>query len=124
MRVIVKTGGTEDFFKRARKAARKADQGEVFDTPTMTLSFGDPDRMFSVLSDTRRRLMHEIMAAPKSLNDLAITLNRPRSSVTKDVRLLEETGLVISERVPNPGHGVYKVVKAIAPRIELVASLG
>lgn len=123
MRVIVKTGDTDDFFKRARKAARKADQGEAFDTPTMTLSFGNPDRMFSVLSDTRRRLMHEIMRAPKSLNDLAITLNRPRSSVTKDVRLLEEAGLVVSERVPNPGHGVYKQVKAIAPRIELVASL-
>ncbi len=123
MRVIVKTGNTGDFFDRARAAARKADRGEPFDPPTMTLSFGDPDQMFALLTESRRRLMHEIMQTPKSLQELSAILNRPRSSVTRDVRLLEETGLVISERRPNPGHGVYKVVRAIAPKIDLVASL-
>ena len=39
----------------------------------------------------------------------------PRSSITKDVRLLEQTGCVVSERRPNSGHGVYKVVRAIGP---------
>ena len=123
MRVTVKTGDVDDFFARARQAARKADQNETFDVPSMTFSFGDPEQMFAVLSETRRRLMHEIMQTPKSLQDLAVALNRPRSSVTKDVRLLEQTGLVVSERRPNPGHGVYKMVRAVAPRIDLVASL-
>lgn len=123
MRVMVKTGGTDDFFNRARAAAQKADQGQTFDSPTITLSFGDPDHLFSVLSETRRRLMHEVMQTPKSLQELAVALNRPRSSVTKDVRLLEQSGLVVSERRRNPGHGIFKVVRAIAPQIDLVASL-
>ena len=124
MRVMVRTGDADEFFKRARVAARKADTGDKFDQPTMTLSFGEPERMFTVLSESRRRLMREVMQTPQSLQALAATLNRPRSSVTKDVRLLEQTGLLISERKTNPGHGVFKMVRAVASRIDLVASLG
>lgn len=123
MRVIVKTGNADDFFSRAGDAAKKADGGVSFDTPTMTFSFGDPDQMFAVLSEARRHLMQAVMQTPKSLQELSACLHRPRSSVTKDVRLLENAGLIISERRANPGHGIHKVVRAVAPRIDLVASL-
>jgi hypothetical protein len=43
---------------------------------------------------------------------------------TKDVGLLEKMGLVVSERQTNPGHGIQKVVRSIAPKIEMVATLG
>jgi predicted transcriptional regulator len=52
---IVRTGDVADFFDRARDAARRADQGGKFDE-TVTLSFEDPQRMFTVLSTARRRL--------------------------------------------------------------------
>ncbi len=98
---IVRTGNVADFFDRARDAARRADQGGKFDE-TVTLSFEDPQRMFTVLSTARRRLMTEV----------------------KDISLLESMGLVTSQRQVNPGHGIQKIICSVAPRIEMVATLG
>ncbi len=47
-KVSVRTGDAAGFFARARDAARKADQGKAFDGK-VTLSFEDPQRMFTVL---------------------------------------------------------------------------
>jgi hypothetical protein len=44
--------------------------------------------------------------------------------VTKDVGMLEKLGLIISNRTSNPGHGIQKVVRAVASKIEMVATLG
>ena len=120
---IIRTGDVASFFDRARTAARKADHGGKFEG-TVTLSFEDPQRMFTVLSEARRRLMAEILREPKSISELSTTLHRNRSSITKDVSLLESMGLVVSQKQINPGHGIQKVVRSVAPRIEMVATLG
>jgi len=122
-KVSIRTGDVAEFFNRAKHAARKADQGQAFDR-SVTLSFEDPQRMFTVLSESRRRLMLEIMVEPKTINDLSNRLQRNRSSITKDVGLLEKMGLIVSSRQSNPGHGIQKMVQAIAPKIEMVATLG
>jgi predicted transcriptional regulator len=122
-KVSIRTGDVAGFFSRAKDAARKADQSRNFDEK-VTLSFEDPQRMFTVLSESRRRLMLEIMEEPKTINDLTNRLHRNRSSITKDVGLLEKMGLIVSSRQPNPGHGIQKMVQAIAPKIEMVATLG
>lgn len=123
IKVSIRTGDVAGFFSRARGAARKADQGQAFDRK-VTLSFEDPQRMFTVLSESRRRLMLEIMDEPKTINDLTNRLHRNRSAITKDIGMLEKMGLIVSSRRTNPGHGIQKVVQAIAPTIELVATLG
>lgn len=120
---IIHTGDIEGFFDRARTAARKADQGGQFEG-TVTVSFEDPQRMFTVLSESRRRLMTEVLREPKSISELSSTLHRDRSSITKDVSLLERMGLLVSQKQANPGHGIQKVVRSVAPRIEMVATLG
>ncbi len=120
---IVRTGNIAEFFERARNAARRADQGGKFEG-TVTLSFEDPQRMFTVLSEARRRLMAEVIREPMTISELSNNLHRNRSAVTKDVILLERMGLVVSQRQTNPGHGIQKVVRSIAPRIEMVATLG
>ncbi len=121
--VVIRTDGVAGFFSRAKEAARKADQGEVFDGK-VTLSFEDPQRMFTVLSQARRRLMLEVMNEPRTIAELADRLHRNRSAITKDVGLLEKIGLIVSRRQANPGHGIQKVVQSVAPKIEMVATLG
>lgn len=120
---VVRTGSVEDFFGRARNAAQRADKGSQFDG-TVTLSFEDPQRMFTVLSEARRRLMAEVIREPKTISELSSSLHRNRAAITKDVSLLESMGLVTSQRQVNPGHGIQKIVRSVAPRIEMVATLG
>lgn len=122
-KVVVRTEEVSGFFARAKEAARRADQGGPFEG-LVTLSFEDPQRMFALLSETRRRLMLEVMHEARSINELSLRLHRARSSITKDVGLLEKMGLVVSERQANPGHGIQKVVRSVAPKIEMVATLG
>lgn len=120
---IVRTGDVSEFFDRARSAARRADQGGKFEG-TVTLAFEDPQKMFTVLSTARRRLMTEVIREPKTISELSTSLHRNRSAITKDVSLLESMGLVTSQRQVNPGHGIQKVIRSVAPRIEMVATLG
>ncbi len=122
-KVVVRSDSVDDFFARAKDAARRADRGERFDG-CVTFSFEDPQRMFAVLSEARRRLMLEVMHEPKTISQLSSRLHRNRSAVTKDVGMLEKLGLIVSNRQVNPGHGIQKVVKAVAPKIEMVATLG
>jgi predicted transcriptional regulator len=122
-KVVIRTDDVDGFFARAKDAARRADRGQPFDGK-ITLTFEDPQRMFTVLSDARRRLMLEVMHEPKSIIELTQSLHRNRSAITKDVGLLEKVGLVVSQRLVNPGHGIQKVVRSIAPKIEMVATLG
>ncbi|MDX8385027.1 MAG: HTH domain-containing protein [Gallionella sp.] len=120
---IIRTGDVAEFFDRARAAARKADQGAQFEG-MVTLSFEDPKRMFTVLSEARRRLITEVLRESKSISELSNTLHRNRSSITKDVSLLESMGLLVTQKQVNPGHGIQKFVRSVAPRIEMVATLG
>lgn len=122
-KVVIRTDDVDGFFARAKDAARRADRGQAF-AGKITLSFEDPQRMFTVLSEARRRLMIEVMHEPRTINELTHRLHRNRSAITKDVGLLEKVGLVISQRQANPGHGIQKVVRSIAPKIEMVATLG
>ncbi|MBS1172181.1 MAG: hypothetical protein H6R12_1011 [Proteobacteria bacterium] len=122
-KVVIRTDDVAGFFARAKDAARRADRGLPFEGK-VTLSFEDPQQMFSVLSEARRRLMLEVMREPKTINELSKRLHRNRSTVTKDVGLLERVGLLVSQRQANPGHGIQKVVQSVAPKIEMVATLG
>lgn len=121
-KVVIRTDDLDSFFSHAKDAAGRADSGQAFDGK-VTLSFEDLKRMFTVLSRERRRLMSEVMHEPKTINELTSRLRRNRSAITKDVGLLEKLGLIVSSRQSNPGHGIQKLVQAIAPKIEMVATL-
>ena len=122
-KIVTRADDVAGFFSRAKDAAGRADRGEAFEGK-VTLSFEDPQRMFTVLSQARRRLMLEVMRQPRTINELSQRLHRNRSTVTKDVGLLEKMGLLVSQRQTNPGHGIQKVVRSVASKIEMVATLG
>jgi predicted transcriptional regulator len=122
-KIAVRTDDVANFFVRAKQAALRADQGLPFEGK-VTLSFEDPQKMFTVLSQARRRLMMEVMREPRTITQLSHRLHRNRSSISKDVDMLEKVGLVVSTKQANPGHGVQKMVRSIAPEIEMVATLG
>jgi predicted transcriptional regulator len=81
----------------ARDAARKADCGDNFHEK-MTITFEDPQQMFMVLSVARRRIMIEVMKKPQTIRDLVHNLNRNRSTIVKDIRFLEQKGLLICQK--------------------------
>lgn len=56
---------------------------------TVTFSFEDPQRMFSALSEARRRLMSEVIREPRTISQLSNTPQRNCSAIPKDVNLLE-----------------------------------
>jgi predicted transcriptional regulator len=122
-KIVIRTDNVDGFFARAKDAAQRADRGQSFEEGKVTLSFEDPQRMFNVLSVARRRLMLEVMREPRTINELTHRLQRNRSAISKDVGFLEKMGLVISQRKANPGHGIQKLVRSVAPRIEMVATL-
>ena len=122
-KVVIRADDVAGFFARAKDAAQRADRSAAFEGK-ITLTFEDSQRMFTVLSEERRRLMLEVMQEPKTINELSKRLHRNRSAVTKDVGLLERVGLLVSLRQANPGHGIQKVVRSVARKIEMVATLG
>uniref|UniRef100_E6PTV5 Transcriptional regulator n=1 Tax=mine drainage metagenome TaxID=410659 RepID=E6PTV5_9ZZZZ len=121
-RVVIRNSTIQGFFARAKDAALRADNAGPFDG-TVTLAFEDPQRMFEVLTQNRQGLVRAVMHHPDTIPSLARRLKRDRTAVTRDVLLLEKLGVVISQRVTNPGHGVHKLVQAAARKIDLVATI-
>ncbi len=121
--VLVRTDSVDSFFARARNAAQKADSGDSF-SEKMTITFEDPQQMVMVMSVSRRRIMTEVMKKPQTIRDLVHNLNRNRSTIVRDVRFLEEKGLLICQKLSTECNSREQTIRPVAPRIELVAMLG
>jgi DNA-binding transcriptional ArsR family regulator len=80
----------------------------------------DLDQMFSALANpTRRQVMESLRAGPQSVSDLAAPYDMALPSFMQHLRLLEEAGLVRTEK-----RGRVRTVEACrAPMLELEAWL-
>jgi len=121
-KVIVKTGATEDFFKRGRKIAKLADQGARL-AEEKIISFEDPGDVLRLLTAARLSLFRTIKERPGSITDVAERLHRDRSAVKRDVDALERVGLVQVNPKVLPGHGWMKEVSVAARQFRLEAQL-
>ena len=122
-KTTVVTETPERFLARVKGVARQLDKGERIE-PSMTISYGDPAALFNALTKARLSLLNEVLTTELSIQQLTQRLHRDRSAVAKDVLYLERAGLLVSVKRTNPGHGVEKVVRTVAPKIHLVASIG
>jgi DNA-binding transcriptional ArsR family regulator len=60
----------------------------------------DPERLFDALGDrTRRRLVDRLVAAPMSVSALAEPLGITVTAVAQHLKVLEQAGLVATEKV-------------------------
>lgn len=110
MIVHVKTETADDFFERGKSLARRLDKGEKLSLQRI-VSFEDPEDLIKFLSKTKRALLAAIRKKPKSISLLAHELHRSRSSIDKDIQMLEAIGIVESEYIINPGHGRCRIIK-------------
>lgn len=122
MKLTIHTDGLKGFRKRALELARKMDRGERIQ-PEKGITFENPIEMAKVLTPERIRLYQTVKRRETSVTDLANGLKRDRSSVSRDVRLLELKGLLTTHQATNPGHGRVKMVAAPVERLTLTAEL-
>lgn len=81
-----------DEFKHTWK---KASRGESISAAAETICFDSVEEMQKFLSPERIRLLRAIHEKkPKSILELAKTLDRDRKNVTEDVKMLESVGLI------------------------------
>ncbi len=107
--LIVKTESLKDFFKRGRNIAKLIDQKKHI-LPTRTISFEDVHDLVKFLTETKLNLISTIRKKSLSISDLSKTLKRSRSSVDKDIQLLESVGILKSKYIANPGHGRHRII--------------
>lgn len=114
IKTIVTTGTIKDFFDRGKNISRSLDAKNKINTRKRIISFEDPKDLLRFISDKKMTLMKLIREQPDSVTALAKFLKRERSSVDRDIRILESYGLVKTHYENNPGHGKYKIVEPVS----------
>lgn len=110
----------DSFFKRGRKLAKAADQGDRIPSSAV-VAFEDVEALLHVLTAKRVLLLKQVKETPASITMLAKKLKRDRSAVTRDVQILERFGVIqVTERLL-PGHGRQKWITPLAGEIQLTA---
>ncbi len=100
---------TEDFFKRGKHTATLADEGLAL-TASKIVSFENAEDLAKVVSAAKIDLFRAVRSHSGSITELAKRLNRDRSSVKRDVDVLQSIGLVDVHTAKNAGHGTKKEV--------------
>jgi predicted transcriptional regulator len=122
MKTKVFADGFEGHVRRSLDRAAKFDRGEPVEAERI-LTFADSLHMMQCLTSERLRIFQAVRAKWLSVSALAEELGRNRGSVTRDVKVLREFGLVRLREEVNPGHGVVKIVEPVAAKVELRSEL-
>ena len=121
--VKLETGTLDEYVQRSMDRAKKLDRGEKLPAE-VRIAFEDPADLLRVLSPERLRVLRTIRTRTKpTVSGLAVILKRDRRAVSRDVKLLEELGLLRTRDEANPGHGVRTVVEPLAEKYHLEATV-
>ncbi|MDI9334468.1 MAG: hypothetical protein QM533_08825 [Cytophagales bacterium] len=115
----VQIGGEAELFASVQSALEQAERGEVIQP--RSVMYVAPDTMREALVDSRARIMEYVCRVDEvhSIEAMANELNRERSAVSRDVKVLEKIGLLAVQECVHAGHGKRKSIALAHENIEI-----
>ena len=103
-------GGENELFDSVRNTLRKAERGEAIEPKSVM--YVSPETMRKVLLKSRTKIIEYVARVKEvhSIADMAIDLRRDRSGISRDVKMLEDLGLLSVRKCVHPGHGHRKSI--------------
>jgi len=108
------------FFANVRRAAKALDEGRNL-KPYVSVSFQSVPALLAVLTPKRYALFEAVKAHGHfgSIDELARTLERDRSTVSRDLRALTDAGLLQMREAVHSGHGKRMEIALVAANMHL-----
>jgi predicted transcriptional regulator len=113
MKTTIHFDGMKGWAKRAKARAKAMDEGKKIER-SKSITFKDVGEMSRLLTEARVTLLRLVKGNQYPIQELATALKRDVRAVSRDVGVLEEYGILRSEKITNPGHGVVRMVSAPA----------
>ena len=115
----LEVGGEAELFASLRKTLKKAARGEAI--KPASVMYVSPEVMRQVLVDSRARIMEYVSSAKEvpSIEAMANDLERGRSAISRDVKMLENVGLLAVRDQSHSGHGRRKSIKLAHEQLEI-----
>ncbi|NOY72018.1 MAG: HTH domain-containing protein [Gammaproteobacteria bacterium] len=109
----LKAGTTKDFFASARETAREIDENRA--VTQKDIIWIEADTMLELLKINTTDVIKTIRNASRiTYTELEKNTGRSRASLNKDIRVLEQVGIVRVQSEKNAGHGQHKVVEIVS----------
>ncbi len=110
MSVELKTGSLTDFFSSAKETATEIDEQRK--VTRKNIIWVDPVDLMAILKPERTRLVQYLRKKKRVIfSELMADMKRTPVSLNNDLKILSRYKLINIFKVPNPGHGVHKVIE-------------
>jgi predicted transcriptional regulator len=115
----VQIGDDLAMFESIQRAFDQAERGEAIEPRSVI--YVAPETMRDVLVESRSRIMEYVSLVREvhSIEAMAQELNRERSGVSRDVKLLEKLGLLKVQECVHSGHGKRKSISLAHDHMEI-----
>jgi len=109
----LRAGTTKDFFLSVRETAHEIDEGKKVTQKDVV--WIEPDMMLELLKINTTDVIKTIRSASRiTYTELQKNTGRSRAALNKDIRVLEQVGIVRVQSEKNAGHGQHKVVELVS----------
>lgn len=123
-KIKVHSDGLAGFITRGRARAKALDLKETLPAEHI-ITFRTPAEMFQLLTPKRFDILqHLANTGAQPVSTLAEDLQRRRSAISRDLKILTSLGAVHTTSVANTGHGRMTIASPVASRIEIVSIIG
>jgi predicted transcriptional regulator len=116
---------TKDVIDRVGRRLAERRQGRRPVEDVAYVSFESLDALLAVLTPRRNEILQTVITHGRfdSIDALAQRLYRDRAAVSRDLKVLSESGLVFVKQAVLPGHGRRSEISVIAKQLNLEVTL-